>query len=280
MKKVIAIVGIAFAINSYAQINAPKLSPSASIEQTVGLTEIEIEYSRPGKRGRTVFGDVVPYGEIWRTGANENTTIETNGMIFIGQDTLKAGTYSIYTKPEKDKWTIYFYASTDNWGNPEVWEESKIVLETSAPVEKSKDAMENLTFIIDNVTTKSADLVIAWDDVRVAVPFKVDTDAQMKKSIATIMAGPTANDYYRAADYYLNENIEQKMALEYINKAIELRGDAPFWMLRKKSLIQANLGMYAEAIKTAEESLKAAEAAKNNAYIDMNKKSIEAWKKM
>jgi len=279
MNKLVLAVGLLAGSFSQAQINAPKLSPTASVEQTIGLTEVEIEYSRPSKRDRVVFGELVPYDEIWRTGANENTTIETDGPLIFGKDTLQKATYAIYTKPGKSNWTIYFYAKTDNWGNPEVWEEDQIVLETNASVISTKDVVENFTIGFDAVTTKSAMLIMSWDQVKVAVPFTVTTDEQMAVMIDKVMAGPSANDYYRAADYYLNENIEQEKALEYMNKAIELRGNAPFWMLRKKSLILANLGRYKEAIAVAEESLKAAEAAGNQAYVDMNKKSIEAWKK-
>lgn len=151
--------------------------------------------------------------------------------------------------------------------------------ETNASVTSTKDVVENFTIGFDAVTTKSAMLIMSWDQVKVAVPFTVTTDEQMAVIIDKVMAGPSANDYYRAADYYLNENIEQEKALEYMNKAIELRGNAPFWMLRKKSLILANLGRYKEAIAVAEESLKAAESAGNQAYVDMNKKSIKLGRK-
>lgn len=278
MKKVILVTSIFSSLFVQAQIQTPKLSPAASIEQTIGLTEVEIEYSRPAKRSREVFGDLVPYGEIWRTGANENTTIETDGPLLFGVDTLPAGTYALYTKPEKDNWTVYFYASTDNWGTPDNWDEQKVVLQTVIPVVRTKNIVENFTISFDNVTTKTAEITLMWDDIRVSVPFSVDTDKQMMKMINDVMAGPSSNDYYRAADYLLGENIEQERALEYMDKAIALRGEATFWMLRKKSLILANLGQYKDAISVAEESLKLAKEANNQNYVNMNEKSITTWK--
>ena len=264
---------------SFAQISAPKLSPKASVKQEVGLTQVECVYSRPAKRDRVVFGDVVPYGEVWRTGANENTLFTIDAPLVFGKDTLAKGTYALYTKPEKSEWTIYFYTETTNWGTPEKWDDTKVAMSLKSVVKTTKDVTENFTISIDDVSTKSATLNLSWDMVKVSVPFSVLTADQMTQSIAKVMAGPSANDYYRAADYYLNENIEQEKALEYINKAIEMSPSAPFWFLRRKSLILANLGRYKEAIAAAEESMVAAEKAGNNTYVEMNKKSIEAWKK-
>ena len=130
MKQLILFSNLLFGLLCNAQITAPKASPLAKTEQKVGLTDITIQYSRPGKKDRVVFGDVVPFGEIWRLGANENTKITASDELIFGKDTLKAGTYAIYAKPSTDKWEIFFYTETTNWGTPENWDEKKVALKT------------------------------------------------------------------------------------------------------------------------------------------------------
>jgi tetratricopeptide (TPR) repeat protein len=279
MKKLFFTLSVFASTSLVAQLEAPKLSPEAEVEQVVGITEIEVDYSRPAKRDRVVFGDVVPFGEIWRTGANANSTIETDQALNFSGKSLPAGKYAIYTKPEKKQWTVYFYTKSDNSGLPKEWKQEEIALELIVPALKNKTMMENFTIYFDKVTIKSAVLTLAWDKVRVEVPFTVNTQEQMEARIEEAMKDADANDYYRAADYYFNENIHLEKALEYINKSLEMREEVPFWMLRKKSLIEAGLGKYQDAIKTAEESLKLAEAAGNATYVDMNRSSIEEWKK-
>lgn len=268
------------ATTTFAQLESPKLSPEAETEQMVGLTEVEIEYSRPAMRGRQIFGKLVPYGEIWRTGANKNTVISFDKDLLFGKDTLAAGSYALYVKPEKTNWTIYFYTDTENWGTPDEWEDSKVALELNADVKMRNMAQESFTIALDDVTPNSASLSFSWDKVYVKVPFQVFTKAEMAKNIKSVMAGPSAGDYYRAADYLLAENMDLENALKYMDKALSLRDDKPFWMLRKKSLIQAGLKDYKGAIQTAKESMKLAKEAGNSAYVKMNEESIAEWDKM
>ena len=279
MKKT-ALLALLFApLLSNAQLEAPKLSPTCEIEQLVGLTEIEISYSRPSKRGREVFGNVVPMDQMWRTGANKNTMIETSEHIVFGADTLARGAYSIFTKPSAKSWTIYFYKTTDNWGTPDEWLEENVALEVSANVMKMSDEVETFTMSIDAISLSGATLSFAWDKTKVAVPFKVLTDDQMTASINQVMEGPSANDYYRAADYYFSEKKDLNKALAWMDKALEKREDKPFWMYRKKSLIQAELGDVKGAIATAKISLEAAKEAGNDNYVKMNEESIKEWSK-
>lgn len=281
MKKIAAFL-LFTSFNSilFAQIEAPKASPLAKVEQKVGLTSVTIDYSRPSKNNRVIFGDVVPYNEMWRTGANENSKITISDAIVFGTDTLKAGTYAIFTKPTEKSWEIYFYLDITNWGTPDVWDDKNVALKVVAPVSTLNDAVETFTISIDNITTKQASLNFSWDKTRASTNFTVPTDAKMNSSITKVMSGPTANDYFAAAEFYYKEKKDMKKALEWITKAVELRGEDAFWMLRMKSLIQAELGDYKGAIETAKKSLAAAEKAQYQAYIDMNKASIEEWSKM
>ena len=264
----------------FGQITAPKLSPKSEVKQTVGLTTLEVKYSRPAMRGREVFGNIVPFDEVWRTGANENTIFTCSDFVVFGKDTLPAGEYSLFTKPSKSTWELIFYATTDNWGNPDEWKEENVVLTVKSKSRTAGSAVESFTIGFDNVTTKTGTISLSWDKTIVGFNFSVPTEEKMDQMIASVMAGPSGGDYYRAADYYLNEGKNLDQALEWINKAIEEQGEAPFWMLRRKSLIQAGLKDYKGAIETAKLSLAGAEKAGHQGYINMNKTSIEEWSKM
>jgi hypothetical protein len=280
MKKVLSIMFLLYLGSSLsAQILSPKSSPIAKVEQRVGLTDVTIEYSRPSKNDRVVFGQLLPFNEMWRTGANENTKITVSDAIVFGKDTLPAGTYAIFTKPSESTWEIIFYSDIANWGTPDEWDENKVVLKVNATVMALNDVVETFTIGIDNPTIKSANLNFSWDKTRATVSFSVPTAEKMAKSIEITMAGPTAADYHTSAEFYYKEKMDMKQALEWSTKACDLRGDEAFWMLRLKSLIQAELGDYKGAIETAKRSLASAEAAKYQSYIDMNKASIEEWSK-
>ncbi|MEY3237603.1 MAG: hypothetical protein RI883_1704 [Bacteroidota bacterium] len=280
MKKILSIIFLLNAGTSLiAQIQSPKSSPISTLEQRVGLTDVKIEYSRPSKNDREIFGKVVPFNEIWRTGANENTKITLSDAIVFGKDTLQAGTYAIFTKPLATTWEIIFYSDIANWGTPDEWDDKKVVLKANANVIAMNDVTETFTIGIDNTTANSANLNFTWDKTRASVSFSVPTAEKMAKSIEITMAGPTAGDYHASAEFYYKEKMDLKQALEWSTKACDLRGDEAFWMLRLKSLIQADLGDYKGAIETAKRSLASAETAKYQSYIDMNKASIEEWGK-
>lgn len=276
MKNIFLALSIVASASIHAQIKSPQLSPAAKTEQTVGLTTITIDYSRPSARGRKVFGDIVMYDELWRTGANKNSTIKTSDVLIFGKDTLKAGTYSIFTTPGKSSWKLYFYKTTDNWGTPETWDVKQIALETSA---KSSVVAKTETFTIsiDDVSINGASLAISWGEASVKFPFSVSTDATVEASIAQTLSGPSANDYYRAADYYHTAGKDMKKALEWINIYLEKTPDPQFWVLRKKSLIQAELKDYKGAVATAKVSLEKSKAANNADYVRMNEASIAEW---
>lgn len=280
MKKlIVATLMLAIANVLNAQLQSPKASPLAKVEQKVGLTDVKVEYSRPAKNGRVVFGDLLPENELWRTGANENTKITFSDAVVFGNDTLKAGTYAIFTKPNATVWEVIFYTDITNWGTPDEWDETKVAYRIKAKVANLNDVVETFTISVDNIGAKQADLNFSWDKTRATITFAVPTDSKMAASIEKVMAGPSAGDYHSAAEFYYKEKKDMKKALEWSTKACELKGDDAFWMLRLKSLIQAELGDYKGAIATAKKSLAAAEKAKYQAYIDMNNASIEEWSK-
>ncbi|UKN02355.1 DUF2911 domain-containing protein [Paracrocinitomix mangrovi] len=263
-----------------AQVKTPQPSPTCEIEQTVGLTNFEIEYSRPGAKGRTVFGDLVPYGKIWRTGANKATQFEVNTDVKVNGKELKAGKYAIFTKPGKDSWDVYWYNETEIWGTPDSWVDSLVACSVNVKPQSLNDMVESFTIAWEDVSNGAyGTLAISWEKTKISLKIEVPTEDLAMKSIEQTMAGPSANDYYRAASYYLEIGKELDQARTWITKACEMKGTEPFWYWRKKSLIEAKLGMYADAIKSAQTSLESAKKAGNDDYVKMNTESIAEWEK-
>lgn len=266
-------------LGTNAQVVVPQLSPKSSLSQVVGLTQVNVEYSRPSSRGRNVFGDLVPFGKVWRTGANASTLITFGDDITIDGKNLKKGKYALYTLPKADSWEVIFYTDTDNWGTPEVWNEAKVALRTTAKVNVINKNFESFTIDINNLDNNSGNLNLIWETTLITVKFEVPTQKIAMASIDKVLAGPSAGDYYSSAQYYYQSKIDYSKSLTYINKAIELNKETPYWYTRLKSLIQAKLGDKKGAIDTAKLSLAAATVAKNNDYIRMNQDSILEWSK-
>jgi hypothetical protein len=280
MKKIIFVFAMIIAnYASEAQIKTPQPSPKSTITQVVGLTNVEIVYSRPSAKGRDVFNNLVPFGKLWRTGANENTTVSFSEDVVIDGKTLPKGKYALFSTPRADSWEIFFYSKTDNWGNPENWDETKVALKTTVKSEHIDRMVESFTVGINNIDNNYAHLEISWEKTIVAIKFEVPTAKAAMASINKVLAGPSAGDYFSASQYLLQSNGDTAKALEYINKALEMNADKPFWYTRLKSLIQAKQGDKKGAIETAKISLAAAEAAKNQDYVKMNKDSIAEWSK-
>lgn len=260
-----------------AQIQVPQPSPSAKIEQQVGLTNVTVEYSRPGIRGRTIFGDLVPYGERWRTGANNNTTISFDTKVNIGGKELKEGTYAIYTIPRENEWEVIFYRDSNNWGLPQSWDEDKVALKTTAKVQEIPMSMETFTILINELKNDSAALNFIWENTLATLDFNVPTDERAMASIQRVMNSPSAGDYFAAATYYHDEKKDLNRAYEWIKKAVEIGGEDAYWVLRRKALIEAEMGKKKEAVATAKKSLAAAEKAGNKDYVKLNQDSIKEW---
>jgi len=279
MKKILLLsagflVGTLF---SAAQVQTPQSSPHVKVTQTIGLTEVNIDYSRPSVKEREIFGELVPFEEIWRTGANQNTTISFSDDVVINGKSLSAGTYSIFTKPGKEAWEVYFYKDIENWGVPRDWDESKIALETEAKAVQIPVKMESFTIFFDHLKDNSADLVFIWENTVVSVNVEVPTEEKAMESIKNTMSGePTVNDYFAASSYYLSQEKDLKQALEWMDKGIKMnKKEPPFYILLQKAKIQAKLGMKKEAIKTSQKSLEGAKKADNAHYISENQKLLK-----
>lgn len=262
-----------------AQVKTPQPSPLGTNSQKVGMTNVTVEYSRPSVKGRTIFGDLVPYGKIWRTGANANTKITVDTEITVDGQELKAGTYALYTIPNKDSWEIIFYTDTENWGTPKKWDDTKIAAKTKVQAFPVPFNVETMMIGFNEITGNGAHLELIWEKTYIAIPFEVPTDKIVMASIeATMNAEPKTNDYYAAAVYYLNNDKDINLAQKWIDKAVKQQKKKPkFWVIRQQSLIHAKAGDTKGAIKAAKKSLELAEKANNRDYINMNKASIKEW---
>ena len=276
MKRILFFCFLALGSFAQAQIQTPAASPHATLSQTVGLTEVSVDYSRPNMRGREIFGELLPYGTIWRTGANATTKFTIDKPVKIAGKDLAAGTYSIYTVPGEDMWEVVFY--TDH-SNPLITEfdDSKVALRTMVEPVDMPMSMETFTIVIDEVMAESAVLNFLWADTVVPVKFEVMTDAEVMKNIDAALSGPTAGDYYNAAVYYLNSGKDINKSKEWMSKAMAMTDTPRFWQLRQQSLILAKAGDKKAAIEAAKASLAGAKEAGNADYIKMNTDSLTEW---
>ena len=278
MKKIIMLFAAAtLTMGLQAQIQTPQPSPFQKIEQKVGLTDVTIEYSRPSMRGRALYGDLVPFDKIWRTGANANTKITFSDDVEIGKSVLKAGTYAIFTKPGASNWDVYFYTDSNNWGEPSKWDESKVAAKVNVPAQPMTMEVETFTISFDDLKNDAATLGISWGKTYVGVPINFVTDKIMSATIDRVMNGPSFGDYYAAAVYYFQADKDIKQAKEWIDKAMEMNKKPAFYQVRQKALIYAKAGDKKGAIAAAKESLKLSKEAGNDDYVALNTKSLKEW---
>ncbi len=267
-------IAFLFASAISAQIRTPAPSPSSSFTQEIGLIEVSAEYSRPGVKGRAIFGDLVPYDKVWRTGANAATKISFSGDVKIEGEELPAGSYAVLTKPGASSWDVHFYTYEGrSWGS---YVEKEPALVVSADVTNLPVSVQNFMIMVDNLTDSSGSLEFIWDKTLVAIDVTTEVDAAVMASIKETLAGPSAGDYYAAGSYLFNSGKDLSTALEYVQKATH--GDSPrYWQLRMESEILGKMGKVDEAIKVANKSKALAMEAGNDDYVKLNEKNIEMW---
>ncbi|MFS4467630.1 DUF2911 domain-containing protein [Maribacter sp. 2210JD10-5] len=270
---------------SWSQIEHPKASPFSSITQNVGLSEITVDYSRPATKGRKIFGfrtegqpGLVPYGRIWRVGANESTKITFDSDVTIQEKTLPKGTYALYAFPEKDTWEIVFHKNTTHWGDGRNnYDPQEDALRIKVKPIKTLSFQENFQIDFDNITHNSLDMVWHWAHTKITVPMYFDTKAMMTAQIVEkLKTDLSAQTLYEIARYYQEQGIEYPKALQLLNNAIEKGGDT-YYFHRVKSLVQAALEDYESAIGSAQKSLELAEKQGKDEFVRMNRKNIKKW---
>lgn len=276
----ILIVSLLFVwIQVHGQIVHPKTSPFSRVQQEIGLSAITIKYSRPAARGRKIFGGLVPYGRIWRVGANESTKITVDTDMEVMGNVLPKGTYALYAFPNAKEWQIVFHSNITHWGDGRKnYDPSEDVFRVRVKPEEIGCYQENFLIAFDSITHNSAQMELVWANTKIVVPFTVDTHGQMKIEIAkNIASNPTAQTYYEAARYLQEQGIEYDQALSYVKKAQKLGGDT-YYFHRVKSLIEVALGDYASAMRSAQKSLEISRSLEKDEFVRMNEANIKKWK--
>lgn len=268
---------IALTATASAQIKVPAPSPASEVSQTVGLTKFKISYSRPGVKDRKIFGDLVPYGDLWRTGANAPTKISFDTDITFGGKPVPAGEYVLFSIPGKDEWTVILYGDA-KVPNTAAYDETKDVARVMVkPVELSPK-VENFEIGFDNLKNDSATLEIDWSTLRVPVEIGVDTDKISEASITEAVKNMDswgAGDYAAGATFYADKDRDPAKALEWMGKAVSMN-DKAFWWGHAYAKMLAKQGKKQEAIAAAEKSLATAKANPGNgdAYVKMNEELL------
>lgn len=280
MKRSILILLLLITSTINSQIKTPEASPATTIEQSVGLTDFILQFARPSVKGREVYGNLVPYDKLWRTGANENSVISFNTSVTIDGKSIPAGKYSIYTIPSKDTWEFILYSDSNNWGLPNKWDETKIVLSHKVSPHKLSKKAETFNISFDKLNNNSFTLGISWDYLYIPILFELPTKDTVMSSINEMLKNPNSSDLYKAAVYLLQENIDLNDASLYMEQAISMMDNPRFYHLRQQSLIYAALKDYTKAIEIAKLSLEKSINAGNTDYQKMNRDSIEAWSSM
>jgi hypothetical protein len=250
-----------------AQVEMPAPSPKQTIEQQFGMGSIKIVYSRPSAKDRKVFGDLVPYGKIWRTGANEATLISFSEPVEIDGKRVDSGTYALYTIPFEDVWEVILNKGVSNWGTENYLESEDVFRSKIEPV-KNKAKVETFTMLLTNIKKESCQLQILWDKKILNIPIAVDIKEKLRLQITAAMLS-SSKPYWQAAQFYYEYDKNLPKALENIDKAIESNQQA-YWMYLYKAKIQKDMSNNAGALKSSNTSLQLAKDAKNEDYVRMN----------
>ncbi|HEX5010635.1 MAG TPA: DUF2911 domain-containing protein [Planctomycetota bacterium] len=243
-----------------APLSFPQASPGATVSQRVGLTDIEIKYSRPGAKGRAIFGGLVPFGEVWRTGANAATKISFSTDAKLGGQAVPAGTYSLFTIPEAREWTIILNKVPDQSG-AFAYDAAQDLLRVKAAVVALPAPVESFTIGVDELSSHSAMLTLAWEKTAVRVPIEIDVVGQLVPKIKAAMAGDGPKPYLQAAMFYYDNDLDLAQATQWIEAAIKEQPEPPTWMVYRHGLILKKAGDKAGALASAKWSLELAEKA-------------------
>jgi len=268
------VFAITFSVRSQS-IKMPPPSPPQTIKQDFGISSIELSYSRPGIKGRKVFGDLVPYGKVWRTGANNATTIDFGDDVTIGGTKVAAGKYGLLTIPDKDNWKVIITKQLEVTNPADYKQESDVVRVDVKPM-TMKDKMETFTMQFANVKSSTCELQIMWENTAVVVPISSDVETVVMKQIDDAM-NKDNRPYFQSALYYLNNGKDLNQAVAWFDKAIAQQPDG-YWIYHQKANALAKLGKKGEAKATAQKSIELAKEAKNDDYVRLNEKLLEQLK--
>lgn len=255
------------------RIEMPAPSPLQTVTQKFGMGEVTIEYSRPSVKDRKIFGDIVPYGKVWRTGANASTKITFTQDVELEGNPVKAGTYALYTIPDRNTWEVMLYSDLKLGGNVADYNKENEVLRVIVKPISIPMKIETMTLNLGNVEPTSAVITMLWENVFLPIKITTKIDDQVMKNIEASMKSDEP-DYFRAAGYYYDNDKDLKQALEWVTKAVEANPKA-FYMMYLKAKVEYKLGDKAAGKSSAEQTIKLAEEAKNDDYVALGKKLLE-----
>ncbi|MFN4083128.1 MAG: DUF2911 domain-containing protein [Bacteroidia bacterium] len=276
MKKLLIAFGISSLLilgstSAQAQITFPQPSPLCNVTQHFGIGKIEISYSRPSMRGREIFGKLVPFNEVWRTGANAATTISFTDDVVINKQTVKAGKYGLLTIPGKENWTIILTKDL-NVTSGAAYKQENDVLRISVEPKLLSTPVETFTIDVYNISTKDATIAVKWENTLVEFGISMDFDEKLTKQIENTMARDS-RPFHSAANYFFENNKDLKKATEWINKAVELNPNA-YWSWLLKAKIHKATGDYKAALDAATTGFNKAKADNDNLYMGYNQAVI------
>jgi len=283
----LAILGLSLLlnINSLIAQELPKVSPSATVEQRIGLTDIKITYSRPSVKGRVIWGELVPYDEVWRVGANRSTLITFSDDVKVEGQSLKAGTYSFFVTPTKTDWKVMFNSATDGWGAYQYKKDNDVLTLSIQP--NNGMMQESMSFNFDKLTKNAGSLFLNWEKISLELKIEVEVDKKawvnIDKAIAEAKTDENkANVYRSAAEYTVSANKKLDEGLKWINKSIKAKESwYSYWV---KADVQHAKGDNTDAIKSAKKAMELGEKAakekgKPFTYKKKLEKLIESYKK-
>ena len=268
--------------SALAQINKPGLSPRVEVTQKIGLATVKLDYGRPSMKGREIFGSLIPYGKVWRTGANSSTKISFDRDVVIKNKTIPKGEYALYSIPDEKEWTIIIHGNNKLWGAGNYKEENDFA-RFQFPIQKLTESQKTLSIDFENLNANGGDLTIAWENTKVVVPIFIDTDELIFKEIEEKLINATgeisAATYFDAAQFYYEKEKELNKAVEWFDKAINLRPNA-FWYVYYRAEIAYKLNDKKTAKTMAEKSLQMAKAspAGDFGYIAKNELLLKSIK--
>jgi len=275
--------GLMFATSLPAQtptVDFPAASPACTVKQRIGLTDIEVVYSRPGVKDRTVFGGIVPYGQVWRTGANNATKITFSTPVKLNGTDIPAGTYALFTIPGADEWTIIINKGAAQWGAFQYDEKADVTRFKVTPVQLAEQ-IETFMIEFNDIRDESATLDLVWDHLVVPIKIDIELTSKLVPQIAAAMASPGKKSdgfYFQAATFYYNHDQDLHKALDWVNAGLADKPGIAFEILHLKAQILAKQGDKAGAIAAAKESNELAVKAEgpDNSFVKMNQDLISS----
>jgi len=255
---------VALTLPTLGQINKPPASPRARLRQQVGLANVELDYGRPGGKGREIFGSLEPYGRVWRTGANASTKITFDRTVQFAGESVPPGTYALYTIPDEQRWTVILSKNTQLWGAGG-YDPAQDLLRINVPVLLFTEQQETLCIDFERFHANGADLYIRWADVKIRVPVFVDTDEEILKEIDEKLLGDasdiSAQTYFDAAMFFYEKQLDLAQASEWMDAAIEL-SPTSFWVIYFRAELALSVGDTELAAQRANQALKLATESK------------------